>query len=381
MVDGAVVYTTGNNAGVYSYTFSNLSLGTHTLSIALQVIPQTATSSITYTATSVVNTPPTAPSGLTAALQTTPSPSRINLNWVDMSSDETQFVIQRSVNNTTSWIDYATVSSNVITYSDLSVSTGNTYYYRVRAENLYGTSAYSNTASSVGGALATIFVSSAYHDANFNTWAAQTQFNHLLDGVPECDTATSTQIVANCICTHLAAGSPQTQHGEYRAWISANVDGTNGCVYNAVDNFIGAQSVPLRKTDGTLVANSWNNLMATTILSPINRTETNSIISSSSFAPKAWTNTYSNGRCHTALPPFACSTGCGTYSCYAWSSNSDTSTFQASAGYPYINSNLSWVASYPQNSSHCVDSGRLYCVYYDNSIPTSYGSQEPNLEL
>jgi hypothetical protein len=369
LVDGVAVYTTGDNAGTYSYTFSNLSLGQHTLAIALQTNNQSATSSIIYNATysgGGGTNPPTAPNGLTAVLQT--NPNQIHLNWVDTSDNETRFVIQRSVNNTTNWSDYATVNANINSYNDTVISGGNTYYYRVRAENSFGASAYSNTASSPGGQLATIFVSSAYHNGNFNTWATS------YTSSPNCTQATSTQDIANCICTHLANASSQMQDGEYRAWISANIGGNTSCEYTATGNFIGAQSVPLRKTDGTLVANSWNGLISSTILSPINRTETNVSIGSGSTAPFAWTDTNTSGSCHTGI---CGSGGCGTYSCSSWSSLTPTPS-NGAWGVPY-NSNQTWVYNWGVYSQPCQNNGRLYCVYYDNSIPTNYGGLPPEI--
>jgi len=364
LVDDVVVYTTGMNTGMYSYAFSNLSLGQHTLTVALQTNNQSVTSSISYNATYIGggdnNNPPAAPTSLTAVYQN--NPNQINLSWVDTADNETIFVIQRSVNNTTNWSDYATVNANINSYNDTVITSGNTYYYRVRAENSFGASIYSNTASSPGGLLATIFVSSAYHNGNFNTWASS------YTSSPNCTYATSTQGVANCICTHLANASSQMQDGEYRAWISANIGGNPACEYTAAGNFIGAQNIPLLKTDGTLVANSWNGLISSSILSPINHTEINGLIDSGSTAPFAWTDTNTSGSCHAG----GCFTGgCGTYSCSSWSDAISVPTAGA-WGVPYA-SNQTWVYNWGAFSQSCQSNGRLYCVYYDDSIPTSYG--------
>lgn len=85
---------------------------------------------------------PATPSNLTA---TAFSSSRINLSWQDNSSNETSFIIQRSVNN----IDFSqigTVGTNVISYIDNDVAASTTYYYRVLAHNAIGDSAYSGVA-------------------------------------------------------------------------------------------------------------------------------------------------------------------------------------------------------------------------------------------
>jgi len=158
------------------------------------------------------------------------------------------------------------------------------------------------------------------------------------------------------------------QDGEYRAWISANNGGNTYCDYTAAGNFVGAQLMPLIKTDGTLVANSWNGLISSSILSPINRTETNVSIGSGSTAPFAWTDTNTSGSCHTGI---CGSGGCGTYSCSSWSNAISVPT-DGAWGVPYA-TNQSWVYNWGVYTQPCQSNGRLYCVYYDNSIPDTYG--------
>ncbi|HEX8524410.1 MAG TPA: NPCBM/NEW2 domain-containing protein [Tepidisphaeraceae bacterium] len=95
--------------------------------------------------TPVTPTAPAAPSNLTA---TAASPTQINLSWKDNSGNETGFKIERSLKANTGWSLIGTVSANVTTYSDTnSLNPGTTYYYRVRATNVVGDSANSNTAS------------------------------------------------------------------------------------------------------------------------------------------------------------------------------------------------------------------------------------------
>ncbi len=90
----------------------------------------------------VVN-PPAAPSNLTA---TAAACNQVNLTWTDNSTDESQFVIERGTNGTT-FTQIATVSANVVSYSDTTVAASTTYYYRVKASNSGGSSAYTNTAN------------------------------------------------------------------------------------------------------------------------------------------------------------------------------------------------------------------------------------------
>ncbi len=89
--------------------------------------------------------PPAAPTALTAAAV---SSSQINLAWTQNSANETGFKIERSSDNVT-FAQIATVGANVVSYSNTGLSGNTTYYYRVRAYNTAGNSAYSNTASDI----------------------------------------------------------------------------------------------------------------------------------------------------------------------------------------------------------------------------------------
>ncbi|MFA0961240.1 PHB depolymerase family esterase [Roseivirga sp. BDSF3-8] len=88
---------------------------------------------------------PAAPSALTASYLS--ASSAIALSWSDNSSDETSFSVERSLQSSGGFAEVASLSAGSTSYSDASVSAGNTYYYRVRAQSSGGYSAYSNTAS------------------------------------------------------------------------------------------------------------------------------------------------------------------------------------------------------------------------------------------
>jgi hypothetical protein len=102
----------------------------------------TPTPSPTPTPTPVV---PNAPSNLGAAAE---SPSRINLNWIDNSTNETGFRVERcSGAGCTNFAQIATVNSNVSSYANTGLRKNTTYTYRVRAYTTSANSAYSNTAT------------------------------------------------------------------------------------------------------------------------------------------------------------------------------------------------------------------------------------------
>jgi hypothetical protein len=87
-------------------------------------------------------TAPIAPLGLLAI----PNGASVGLFWVDTSKDETGFEIERSVGNNTSYQRLATTAANAASYADELPGSG-IYYYRLRAINAAGPSAYSDEVS------------------------------------------------------------------------------------------------------------------------------------------------------------------------------------------------------------------------------------------
>ena len=80
------------------------------------------------------------PTDLTA---TVVSSSQINLAWMDNSSNETGFIIERKIDNG-AYEQISTVPENAITFADTGLIANKTYTYRVQAYNDAGNSAYSN---------------------------------------------------------------------------------------------------------------------------------------------------------------------------------------------------------------------------------------------
>jgi regulation of enolase protein 1 (concanavalin A-like superfamily) len=87
-------------------------------------------------------TAPAAPTGLSGAVVTN---RRIDLSWADNSSNETAFFLERATNSSfTQNLATTTLSSDATSYQDTSVVPSTTYYYRIRAYNTGGYSAYSD---------------------------------------------------------------------------------------------------------------------------------------------------------------------------------------------------------------------------------------------
>jgi predicted phage tail protein len=68
------------------------------------------------------------------------------LTWADNSSNVTSFNIERSTDGV-NFGEITAVGANVTSYSNTGLSSSTTYYYRVRASNAAGNSAYSNIAN------------------------------------------------------------------------------------------------------------------------------------------------------------------------------------------------------------------------------------------
>ncbi|MGB7924149.1 MAG: Ig-like domain-containing protein [Pyrinomonadaceae bacterium] len=87
---------------------------------------------------------PNAPTGLVGS---SPSQRLVTLRWVDRSTNEERFSVERSTNATTGFAQIGTTGAGVITYRDTTGMRGVTYFYRVRAVNSIGVSNPSNTVS------------------------------------------------------------------------------------------------------------------------------------------------------------------------------------------------------------------------------------------
>lgn len=90
--------------------------------------------------------PPAAPTNLTATPVVTTSTPYMSLQWTDNATNESGFYIERGTDGVV-FGQIGTAGANSSAYADFNASSSFTYYYRVRAWNGGGTSAYSNVAS------------------------------------------------------------------------------------------------------------------------------------------------------------------------------------------------------------------------------------------
>lgn len=131
-------------ANVSSYANTGLAAST-SYSYRVRAYNEAGDSGFSNTAsatTQAASALPAAPSSLTAVAV---SSSQVNLAWVDNSTNEDGFKIERCTGvKCTNFVQVATVGANIKAYSNTGLSAKTTYRYRVLAYNASGTSAYSN---------------------------------------------------------------------------------------------------------------------------------------------------------------------------------------------------------------------------------------------
>jgi hypothetical protein len=99
---------------------------------------------VTVTRSGTTPSPPAAPSNLQATADST---SQITITWNDNSNNESGFRIERKTGASGTYAEMANVGANIRTWVNTGLSAGTEYFYRVRAFNVDGFSAWSNETS------------------------------------------------------------------------------------------------------------------------------------------------------------------------------------------------------------------------------------------
>jgi hypothetical protein len=100
---------------------------------------------ISYVLIAAAESVPEAAAGLTAVASAT---NAVDLRWTDNSSNESHFELERSTApDFSSSTHRISIGRDISSYRDTEVVAGQTYYYRIRASNSGGTSAFSGTTS------------------------------------------------------------------------------------------------------------------------------------------------------------------------------------------------------------------------------------------
>jgi hypothetical protein len=161
-----VNWTTAGTVGANVTSFANTGLTASTVYnyrvIAFNSAGDSLASNVVQAQTQaapVVTGTPAAPSNLRITGGTN---TALTLAWNDNSTNESGFSIERW--NGYSWVGLGTVSANTTSVQNINLKPNTVYYYRVRAYNTSGYSAYSNTAgaqTAALGALPSLTVQSA----------------------------------------------------------------------------------------------------------------------------------------------------------------------------------------------------------------------------
>ena len=138
------------NPGVIRFTDEMVAPG-HTYEYRLTAVNAGGSSTPVMSTPITFGAPPDGvPSNLTGTVAVQGKKATVNLTWADNSTNETGFVIERATNATfTVGSTTTTVAANTTSATQNNLYRGVTYFFRVRAINNGGASAWSNVFSIV----------------------------------------------------------------------------------------------------------------------------------------------------------------------------------------------------------------------------------------
>lgn len=134
------------NRGSVTYTDTAVAAGS-TYAYRVFAVTGPSPSGYSNTVTAVVPQAPAAPSNFTATTRVTGggTSARIDLRWADNANNESRFVVQRATDPAfTTGLVTVNRGADSTTYSQSGLPRGTGFYYRIRAENGYGQSAWVN---------------------------------------------------------------------------------------------------------------------------------------------------------------------------------------------------------------------------------------------
>ena len=139
--------TTPANATGYAHTGL---LDGNTYSYRVKSVRSTDSAASAPTTTASVSVPlstlPLAPSGLVASSTTDVPTDELQLTWTDNAYNESGYPLERSTTSGGGFSLVTTLGAGSTAYTDSGLTEGTRYYYRVRATNSIGNSAYSSEA-------------------------------------------------------------------------------------------------------------------------------------------------------------------------------------------------------------------------------------------
>jgi hypothetical protein len=133
---------TRNTAGTFNSTLVELSPNTQYFVRAYATDNEGTSYGNEISFTTLAIAIPAPPGNLVADAE---SSSQITISWTDNSNNEEGFIIERSPNGNTGWVEIATVGAGITNFLNIDLTPSTIYYYRVRAFNAGGNSGFTNT--------------------------------------------------------------------------------------------------------------------------------------------------------------------------------------------------------------------------------------------
>jgi hypothetical protein len=134
-----------NGMGSVSYTDTTVTVNTSYM-YRVAAVNAAGASAYSNTASAILPAPPVAPSNVGATVAKSGNRNaKVTLTWRDNATDETGYVIERVTNDTfTANLITSTVATNTTTYQTGNLTRNTPYYFRIRAINGVGQSAWVN---------------------------------------------------------------------------------------------------------------------------------------------------------------------------------------------------------------------------------------------
>jgi len=139
-----IIGSTG--AGVVSFIDSTV-LPATAYYYEVRAIGQYGQSAFSSSASATTPALPSVPAAPTALSALATSPTAINLGWTSNAGNADSYQVYRSANNNSNYVLIANLAGTAVKYTDTALFADALYYYKVRAVNAGGNSAFSNESS------------------------------------------------------------------------------------------------------------------------------------------------------------------------------------------------------------------------------------------
>ena len=164
-----------------------------------------------------ITDPPTAPDTLAASAL---SASEIGVTWTDRSSNEDGFTLDRRESGTSAWVTVLSSGPDVEAFTDTVLAPATKYYYKVKAYNTDGESAYSNVGSATTdelpptapSALAAVALSTTEIKVTWNDTSSNEEGFRVRWSIDDFATSTAVELAADTTSYRHTGLNPDTTY-------------------------------------------------------------------------------------------------------------------------------------------------------------------------